>query len=689
MLLARARSRMRYSPPMTTHISKISAALITLTLTLFAAAAPRAHAQAPASKARAAAAIQSLPLAKTISEAALSPDGAKVAIIADDQLSLAAVSTGPEGVFPYDHSQPITARDVAWSADSKSLAFIADVPGDDPAAQVKIISSSETKTLAQLKGYVESPRFSPDGKTLAFLYIENMPRKAGPLEPMTPLSGEIDSHIYEQRLATLDLATGKVTQISAADMYVYEFDWTPDNKSLVAIAAHGEGDSNWYVAHLYSIDAASGATRDIYTPKFQIAQPRVSPDGKSVAFIEGLMSDEGSTGGDVYLLPIDGNGAAENLTPSIHASPYAIAWINPKRLLVALNSDGTSHFVLAAKNMKPIGYFSMGDATARPLSSFWAVEPPLRLTQEGQVEDSSRLQVALLRQSASMPPEVWAGTAQHLKPLTHLNDGLKPTWGEMRSVHWKNGDTNVQGWLMFPANYDASSAKKYPLIVMVHGGPSAACENRWAPRGQDAASMMGWFSLCPNPRGSYGQGEAFTRANVKDFGGGDFEDIMAGVDQLLKDFPIDPKRLGIYGHSYGGYMTMWAETQTNRFAAAVAGAGLSDWLSYYGVNDLDQWMIPFFGASIYDDPAVYAKSDPMHFVKNVKTPTLILVGDRDGEVPPEQSVEWWHALKTAGVPTTLVVYPNEGHGMVVPANAYDYTLRMLAWFDQWFSKSPQ
>jgi dipeptidyl aminopeptidase/acylaminoacyl peptidase len=107
----------------------------------------------------------------------------------------------------------------------------------------------------------------------------------------------------------------------------------------------------------------------------------------------------------------------------------------------------------------------------------------------------------------------------------------------------------------------------------------------------------------------------------------------------LLTYPIDAKRIGLRGHSYGGYMTMWAETQTQRFAAAVAGAGLSDWLSYYGLNDIDEWMIPFFEASVYDDPAVYAKSDPMHFVKAVKTPTPILVGDRDGEVPMEQSVE--------------------------------------------------
>ena len=139
--------------------------------------------------------------------------------------------------------------------------------------------------------------------------------------------------------------------------------------------------------------------------------------------------------------------------------------------------------------------------------------------------------------------------------------------------------------------------------------------------------------LEPNPRGSYGMGEKFTQANVKDFGYGDFRDIMAGVDKTIEQAPVDPARLGITGWSYGGFMTMWAVTQTNRFGAAVAGAGLSNYLSYYGENKIDQWMIPYFGATVYDDPVVYAKSSPINFIKKAKTPTLVVVGDRDGECP--------------------------------------------------------
>jgi dipeptidyl aminopeptidase/acylaminoacyl peptidase len=156
---------------------------------------------------------------------------------------------------------------------------------------------------------------------------------------------------------------------------------------------------------------------------------------------------------------------------------------------------------------------------------------------------------------------------------------------------------------------------------------------------------------------------------------------LSGVDAVLQRYPVDSGRVGIGGWSYGGYMTMWAVTQTNRFHAAVAGAGLANWQSYYGENSIDQWMIPYFGATVYDNPAVYAKSAPISFVKQVKTPTLVVVGERDGECPAPQSYEFWHALKTLGIKTELVVYPNEGHRFVNPEHILDVMKRTVAWFN--------
>jgi dipeptidyl aminopeptidase/acylaminoacyl peptidase len=213
---------------------------------------------------------------------------------------------------------------------------------------------------------------------------------------------------------------------------------------------------------------------------------------------------------------------------------------------------------------------------------------------------------------------------------THANDALKPLWGKTEKLHWTSDGFDISGWLMYPVNYDAS--KKYPIVVSVHGGPASAKRPSW-PAGFDmsALSSQGYFVLFPNPRGSYGAGEAFTTGNIKDFGYGDLRDVVAGVDKAIATASVDGGRAGIAGWSYGGYMTMWTVTQTNRFKAAVAGAGISNWQSYYGENLIDQWMIPYFGASVYDDPGVYARSSPITFIKQVKTPTLILVGDSDAE----------------------------------------------------------
>ncbi len=629
---------------------------------------------------RAARVLDSMPNGKRIDQVAISPDGRKVAYIVDGEITVLALSGGAPRTIAVEGKLPL--REVVWSADGMRLAFLADLPGDVPRAQLWTaeVNGGAPVKRAELKGYAENPRFSPDGSKLALLFIEGMPRVAGPLQPMTPLAGVVDEKIYEQRIAVVDLRTNdlnsnQLTQATPADLYVYEYDWAPDGQSWAAIAAHGNGDANWWSARLYRIGAQTGEMREIYKPKLELADPHVSPDGKNVAFIEGLMSDAGLTGGEIMLVPLAG-GPARNLTPGIKASPSAVAWSGSDRIVFAQNLDGNSSFATIGINGDASQILWTGEELTGTASDGW--EPTGSFSRDAA-------KVAVVREAAGTPPEVWAGTIGKWEQVTHFNAGVKPAWGETRNVHWMNGSTRVQGWLTFPKDF--APGKTYPLTVNVHGGPAHACTSHWDEGLNGAEAALGYFALCPNPRGSYGQGEAFTQGNVKDFGGGDYRDIMAGVEALTEQYPIDPKRIGIRGHSYGGYMTMWAETQTTRFAAAVAGAGLSDWLSYYGLNDIDEWMLPFFDASVYDDPAVYAKSDPMHFVKAVKTPTLILVGDRDGEVPMEQSVEWWHALKAMNVPTTLVVYPDEGHMFVKAADERDYNLRTLEWFEEWFTKA--
>ncbi len=532
--------------------------------------------------------------------------------------------------------------------------------------------------LTNVKGFLSTPRWSPDGKTIAVLFTENATRASGPLVAETPETGEIKDAFFEQRLALVDVASGqpaaagKLSQITPADAYIYEYDWSPDGKRFVVSSALGNGDNNWWIAELSTFDAATGLMKSIYKPKLQIANPVWSPDGKQIAFIEGLMSDEGITGGDIHVIN-SGGGEAKNLTTSRKASAAWLGWLADKKILFSEFVGGNSAIATLDPGNGKIEqrWSSEGLLTCGGPFSF-----TLSSTSDGKT-------ITGILNSFAHPPEavLIGGTPAAVTPLTHRNAGLAPAWGEAKSIGWKNDGYEVQGWLLYPRDFDP--AKKYPMVVNVHGGPSSVALSHWPGSHDFAAGLsgMGYFVLYPNPRGSYGQGEAFTRAIVKDFGYGDFKDILAGVDEALRVAPIDANRLGITGWSYGGFMTMWAVTQTNRFKAAMAGAGLSNWQSYYGENLIDQWMIPFFGKSIYDDPEVYAKSSPINFIKKVKTPTLIQVGDSDGEVPAPQSYEFWHALKTLGVETQFVVYEREGHLFANPKHQREVIARTLAWFD--------
>ena len=418
----------------------------------------------------------------------------------------------------------------------------------------------------------------------------------------------------------------------------------------------------------------------------QIAVPRWSPDGKAIAFIGGLMSDQGVTGGDVWIVSTSG-GQPIDLTPNRPTSPAWIEWEGNEHIYVS---------ELAGGNCQLVRFRLQGDRTSESVATSFGA--PI-FSIPGTVGDG-RMELSLsstkdhslfvFRAStfdhpieiyAAKPGTVMSSGLEGVIQLSHMNDGVEPAWGKSVSLSWTSGKFHVQGWLMLPKDYDSS--KKYPLIVDVHGGPAAAIIAHWGDRGglsSTAFSTLGYFVLQPNPRGSYGQGEEFTQANRKDFGYGDLQDILAGVDAVECQIPRRSNRVGLTGWSYGGFMTMFAVTQTQRFKAAVAGAGISDWKSYYGENSIDQWMTPYFGASVYDDPAVYSKSSAIDFIKQAHTPTLVVVGDRDGECPAPQSYEFWHALRDQHVTTQLVIYPNEGHGFVDPAHRRDVMDRAVEWF---------
>jgi dipeptidyl aminopeptidase/acylaminoacyl peptidase len=616
-------------------------------------------------------------------QAAVSPDAKQVAWV-ETVIGKSGAPTGDTTIFVADLSAPAAPHRIAagqhdavhaegsvtWSPDSKQIAFLSDA---EKRGQLQLYvapaASGPARKLTSVKGFLQAPAWSPDAKSIAILFTENMTKAAGPLVAEQHPTGEIKDSFYEQRLAVIDLSTGRLRQLSPADTYIYEYDWSPDGKKFVVSSALGNGDNNWWLAELSTLDLPTGLMKPIYKPKLQIAQPQWSPDGSRIAFIEGLMSDEGLTGGDIHAVSSSG-GAAENLTPDRKSSPSWFTWTKDARILFAEYAGGDSAIALLDPSSRKSDQLWRG--AERINAGGWG--PTLSVANDGKTS-------AVVRASFSSAPELWAGPLGNWKQITHHNSGVQPAWGEAKSLTWKSGGETVQGWLLYPKNFDPS--KKYPMVVDVHGGPSYATLSDW-PNAHSYAvplSAAGYFIFLPNPRGSYGQGEAFTRGNVKDFGYGDFQDILAGVDQALRTAPIDPNRLGLTGWSYGGYMTMWGVTATNRFKAAVAGAGIMNWQSYYGENDIDQWMIPFFGKSVYEDPEVYLKSAPITFIKKVQTPTLVVVGDSDGECPTPQSYEFWHALKTLGVETQLVVYDHEGHMFASPKHQLDVTQRMLAWFN--------
>ena len=565
--------------------------------------------------------------------------------------------------------------DTAWSPRGDAFAFVA---ADFKAGKttIYVVANDALRDLITIEGTANTLRFAPDGTRLALLVTLGAHKKTGAIEAGAPMVGEIGVSEDEQRIAVVGLQhVARLEPVSPDHTYIYEFDWMPDGTGFVATAAEGNGDNNWWVAKLAHIDATSGALHVIAAPAMQMDLPRVSPDGKTVAFVGGLMSDWGSIGGDIYTVPLDG---AEplNVTSGFAGSFRALAWRGTQLVCAAILDDRSAIVEI--------------DPVTRAAHTRWSA--PVRADAQefdgSIVFGADRNVAAAVLRDFTHAPELALGKLDRLNTITHDNAALG-AHVSAQSVHWRNENFRAQGWLIGPRRVTAG---KHPLVVIVHGGPSAAVQPRYIAAGGQYGTDFdfvhelverGYFVFYPNPRGSYGQGEAFTRANVRDFGGGDLRDILAGIDAVQKIAPIDTNRIGAYGHSYGGWMTMWANTQTRRFKAIVSGAGIANWTSYYGENGIDQWMTPFFGASVYDDPAVYRAASPIEFIKQAKTPTLLYVGERDVECPAPQSQEYWHALKALGTPTQLVIYAGEGHHFRDPKHLEDLRARIVGWYEKY------
>ncbi len=615
---------------------------------------------------------------KNLSDTQVSPDGRWVAYVltqadmkedaADADLWLASTSGGEPVRLTTSKKNDTQPR---WSPDGKRLAFIS---AREEKAQIFLISpfGGEAEKLTESKSGVLSFQWSPDGKRIAYVaQQEPTPEEEKRLKDKDDAQ-VVDKNFKFTRVSVIDLQTKKASELVKGDFAAGDPQWSPDGRSIAYTTTPTPKADDGSLTDIWVVDVDSGKQRRLVNNDGPDSSPRWSPDGRWIAFLT-RDATHGQLGQSKLAVVSSEGGTPHELAPAFKSQAGPATW----------SADGKDlYFNASVRTGNQLFSVPASGGEARQLSNMTGV-----MSQASFSKD--RRTIAFTRSDVQNPPEVYVATSLALSGPVKLSDHnaqvRELALGASEVVRWKSKDgMEVEGLVIYPVGYDRT--RRYPTVALIHGGPSGVWTESfpasWSNFGHVWAGK-GWVAFYPNVRGSSAYGEKFLLANVRDWGGGDYEDIQSGLDNLVAKGVADPDRLAQSGWSYGGYMTAWTLTQTTRFKAVMVGAGLTNMYSMYSTNDLQRVLEGYFGGEPWNDTEFYWRKSAMAFIKKANTPTLILHGAADTRVPVGQAQELYMGLRKNSVPVELVFFPREPHGLQEPRHQLDKMRREYAWFSKY------